>query len=176
MNIELRDFFSGFIQKEKSSKINITSSDKDKQFLNKVLSKVKIVDFNKFASSIKNEPLMGFEFFDYVELIDNENKENFLKITWAMFKHYTSLTDYHPWRGSFNPCQNELIGSKYVKWFREGVIRFELNNQLSELEYTYFYWEDIKHFLSEVKEFQTKVFFQKSLEVISYWLKKKIFF
>ena len=77
MNIELRDSFSGFIQKEKSSKINTTSSDKDKQFLNKVLSKVKIVDFNKFASFIKNEPLMGFEFFDYVELIDNENKENF---------------------------------------------------------------------------------------------------
>ena len=97
----------------------------------------------------------------------------------TLLRHTLIVLFKNQWHGQFNPLYEVKSDTKFAKWFREGVIRFELNeysdeNILVPLGYTYNYrwWKNIEHFLDEVGELQTKDYLLNLLNGLGNRLKK----
>jgi hypothetical protein len=111
----------------------------------------------------------GWEFFDqFFDEVEELHYEKFLNTVWIMFDNYMENQDdadtWHPWRSQFDPLDQINPEDKHAKLFREGVIRFELSDDVGEaieaLKYTYYYgwWKNLHHFLMELITYRNKDF------------------
>lgn len=113
--------------------------------------------FDKSSPSSSDRYLDGFSFFEACfEYVDEGLSDEFLELTWLMFDTFRAYTDWHPWRGQFDPLHEVDPGDKYAQLFRSGVIKFELarNSFGSVFDYTYRFrwWTDFLQFLYELND------------------------
>ena len=151
----------------------------DRGMVNNFLKDVSSKELAAYVSKTNDRWLVGFPFFDgCINFVELSNKKKFLEFTWVMFADQdgdTKPNAFHPWKGQFNPLDGEERDSKSSEWFREGAIRFELDETLSALEWTYKYgwWSSIEHFLNELCMFQTNDFVVAALSELAKKMNKK---
>jgi len=179
MKKEYSDFLFNFTTDENYwTEFEVTS---DHQLLiNKLLSELTDKDFETYVKKLGERWFLGFEFFyKCIDFIDEDHKEKFLELVWDMFfdQMDSSKTDgWHPWMGQFNPLDGDDFESRVSRWFREGVIRFEIDEDdilgSANLFLYPSWWINFEHFLVEVCEFQSKDFLINLLTELSKKLKK----
>ena len=175
MKQEYQDFLFNFTSNEDFFCEPVTGVE---SILNELLSEITEKDLIDYADSFEDRFLLGFDFFACAEIVAEKNKEKFLAFTWVMFRDGADdkKTDgFHPWMGQFNPLEPyQHPDCRNSAWFREGVIRHELQVGLHAMGYTYQYgwWKDFPHFLNELVEFQTKKFIVSFLEELGEKLDK----
>ena len=175
MKQEYQDFLFNFTSDEDFFCEPVTGVE---SILNELLSEITEKELIAYADSFEDRFLLGFDFFACAEIVAEKNKEKFLAFTWVMFRDGADdkKTDgFHPWMGQFNPLEPyQHPDCRNSAWFREGVIRHELQVDLDAMGYTYSYgwWKDFPHFLNELVEFQTKKFIVSFLEELGEKLDK----
>lgn len=131
--------------------------------INDLLRLNSVLDLQNFAEQIGDRWFVGMHFlFQCFEHVHDANRLAFLEFVWEMFWNgtFSENTDgFHPWVGYFDPLDEEDPKTKFATWFREGVIRFELNEDdiegsLSSSVNPY-WWENLNHFLNEVCAYQS---------------------
>ena len=149
--------------------------------LNDILNEVTTPELEKYSNQLHNRWLAcGFEFLNTcIEFVGEQNKVKFLEFVWLMFAIERAETEWHSWNGKFDPLYEVKPDTKFAKWFREGVIRFEFKEYSGEHilvplgnTYNYRWWKNIEHFLDEVGELQTKDYLLKLLDALGQQLKK----
>ena len=158
MKKEFKDFLFRFTDEENAD-FKIKSTERD--LLNNILREVSTQELAMYASQLNNRWLLGFTFWDACfDFVEEKNKVKFLEIVWIMFSSEKDKEDWHPWDGQFDPLYGEKRDSKKAKWFREGVVRFELDETLLPLQYTFNYgwWNNIEHLLGDLCKFRKKDF------------------
>ena len=175
MKQEYQDFLFKFTSDEDFFCEPVTGVE---SILNELLSEITEKELIAYADSFEDRFLLGFDFFACAEIVAEKNKEKFLAFTWVMFRDGADdkKTDgFHPWMGQFNPLEPyQHPDCRNSAWFREGVIRHELQDGLYAMGHTYSYgwWKDFPHFLNELVEFQTKEFIVSFLEELGEKLDK----
>ena len=175
MKQEYQDFLFNFTSDEDFFCEPVTGVE---SILNELLSEITEKELIAYADSFEDRFLLGFGFFACADMVAEKNKEKFLALTWVMFgdEQDDSKTDgFHPWMGQFDPLEPyQHPDCRNSAWFREGVIRHELQVDLDAMGHTYSYgwWKDFPHFLNEFFEFQTKEFIVSFLEELGEKLDK----
>lgn len=97
----------------------------------------------------------GFSLFDsFSDYVTEQNKDAFLRTVWNMFYDYRKKTDWHNWRGQFNPGRGAL--------FFEGFLKYELClaghepcfNAITAIDHEWF--DTTKEFLAAAKRYSNK--------------------
>ena len=175
MKQEYQDFLFKFTSDDNFFCKPVTGID---SILNELLFEITEKELIAYADSFEDRFLLGFDFFACAEIVAEKNKEKFLAFTWVMFRDGADdkKTDgFHPWMGVDNPLEPyQHPDCRNSAWFREGVIRHELQDGLHAMGHTYSYgwWKDFTHFLNELFEFQTKEFIVSFLEELGEKLDK----
>jgi len=140
--------------------------------INDLLCLYSVDDLQSYAEQVGDRWFVGMHFlFQCVEYVDDTNRLPFLEFVWEMFRNGTSNenTDgFHAWVGSFDPIEGEELNSRLATWFREGVIRFELDQDDIDGSLNWsvspYWWKSLDHFLAELCAYQTTGCFLKALE------------
>ena len=131
-------------------------SDREAELLNQLLTNVSEQDLLDYISTIGERFFIGFFFFgSCVDKIDLTNKEKFLQFTWIMFRDQaddTKTDGYHAWYGQFDPLYGEEnSNSRYASLFREGFIKYDLDNDFASLYLgNSGWWDSVSNFFEEI--------------------------